>query len=341
MAATKWVANVTGENWLVAKISIGKKKTKFAKIYSFQIGKEIDETTNSSAPNFEDEPEKMGLELKKVLKKNRIPSSKIALSISCPGVITRIVTVPVMKKKLLDQLFSEQLQQYFTFNVADYLIDYRVLQEVEEDGQKRLRILLAAVPKDIWNNQYQMLKTAKVKPNAVDIQFECLARVYSHLGASDIAILNLSGDRAEIILLEKGVFFLYSDLPIDTQAFDLLANSEESNHRPEEESGENALAQQNYLEDLENVLFPVMRNLSDLLNFFSARHFGKNVDVIYLSGEYASLKEIDKVFFTNLEIDTKVGYPEGWQLHFAKKVSGYREHAGKLAGLIGLALRED
>lgn len=63
--------------------------------------------------------------------------------------------------------------------------------------------------------------------------------------------------------------------------------------------------------------------------------------MIYITGEYAKLRDIDKVFRTNLELPTQIAYPKGLKLKFSKKVSQLNLNSSLLGGLIGLALRED
>ncbi|AHF08632.1 pilus assembly protein PilM [Desulfitobacterium metallireducens] len=321
MTRTRWVATVTDQHWLIAKIRTNGLKVKIEKAYSFDLKKAADSVVSESAQ-----------ELKQFFKKNWISTRDFGLSFSCPGVITRIITVPVMKKRLLEVLFTEQVEQYFTLNVADYIIDYRVLNEVEEEGQKCYKVLLTAVPRDFWNAQMSVLQEAKLRPKVVDVQFECLSRLYARSDSSDYVILNLSGQRAEIVILEQGVFFLFSEVYFDSKELVRLI----------EDSKDSELSYDStYLEGLENTFFPVMRNLEEFLTFFTSRHFGKNVDMIYITGEYAKLRDIDKVFRTNLELPTQIAYPKGLKLKFSKKVSQLNLNSSLLGGLIGLALRED
>lgn len=395
MAITKWVATVSDNQWLVAKVRVRGLNVKILKLQFLLLKGTSEEETDSpesslllETRNLEESEDSArekivdaGKKLNSILRRKGISAGKLSLSISCSGVVTRIVTVPVMKKKLLEALFAEQLQQYFTLNVADYIIDYRVLKEVVEEGQKRYKVLLAALPREFWNRQWQVLQEAKVQPKAVDIQFECLLRLYGRLNkqieaklkktkgeksqesgksanpvgnSADIAILDLSGDRAEIILLEQGVFFLFSDVKINSHAMYRLSIAQRQIRSKAEvlsrNSDDDSYKEAQFLEnsdpmydpaDLENLLLPVMRNLSEYLSFFSARHFGKNVDLIYITGEYASLQGIEELFRANLEIETRIGYPEGWMPRFSRKAARLKVDPSRLGSLIGLALREE
>lgn len=400
MTKTRWVVTVSDRDWLIAKIRANGMKVKILKAYLLTLG-EAAEGFELDSDNAEEKISKLALKLKRFFKKNWIPTRNFSLAFSCSGVITRIVTVPVMKKKFLEVLFTEQVEQYFTLNVADYIIDYRVLNEVEEEGQKRYKILLTAVPRDFWETQMSLLQKAKLKPKAIDVQFECLSRLYKRSDLSDCVILNLTDQRAEIVILEQGVFFLFAEVFFDSK--ELVRISEElakgsslngwekaaeieaqpnldsanlsntadnlksmdSFYSMEAADGSDTLSplkkpfdivplnniegtinqelahDRTYLEELENVFFPVMRNLEEFLSFFTSRHFGKNVDMIYITGKYTVLRDIDRVFRTNLELPTQIGYPEALKLKLSKKATKLNADVTQLGGLIGLALRED
>jgi type IV pilus assembly protein PilM len=104
----------------------------------------------------------------------------------------------------------------------------RVLERLIEDEEMRQRVLLAALPKYQWQALCSEWEIIGFKPKVVDLAADGLARLYSQLALNgkskkntaeleaplDLAIVELSADRVEFILLEHGVFFLYSDLEV-------------------------------------------------------------------------------------------------------------------------------
>lgn len=335
------------------------------------------------------------LDLQKWLHEQKIPLSKLSIAFSCRGTITRVVTLPEISQKDLEHLMTKQVEQYFTLNIEDYLVDYRLLERFAEEGQPRIRVLLTAIPKPSWEAFWNHCKSIGFEPRTVDFAADCIVRFYAWCMAGspgrkqnrlsgrlrsrtirvrkqskltqvlvaklppqlqermqqitvpkrissvftrklptfpqkkpdtpelltipqDVAIVALHQNRAEIIILEHGIFFLYSD-----QEF-----------RWEGSGGE-----ETSLSELEEALAPVTRILAEFINFFAARHFGKFVDEIYLTGELASPKLTDLVE-QSLGIPTSAGFPNGWQPIFAKKAEAERDTWMNHADLYGLALRE-
>lgn len=377
----QWLAVVRGNHWVVAKMARRKFKLDILRMSEFhpepEYGSEFEdksvdardqqrENALSQKEGFQEERLRAGkntASLKAWLHKNRIPVKKLWIAVSCPGVITRMITLPLMSAQDLEKLLTEQVDQYFTLNIKDYVVDYRVLERLIEDGEMRQRVLLAALPKYQWETLWSEWENIGFKPKVVDLAADGLARLYSQLtlkGKSkmnkaelesplDIAIVELSADRVEFILLEHGVVFLYSDLAVSLDELDQVATAvkgttQELGHGQSEEtqdSDQQTVSLHAWAKaEIESTLGNVLQSVSEFFGFFAARHFGKSIDRIYLTGDYSDLPFIQEIFETNLEIVTQVGFPNGWRPRFSKKMSIHQKNGMKYGSLYGLAFRE-
>ena len=363
----QWLAVVRGKRWTLAKIVHRKLKVNILWLSEFrgessiqetngeQFGELLDNDTEldrNQETNAQSQDSHVG-QCRNWLLKQKVPLKKLRLAISCPGIIIRIITLPLMSSKDLKTLLTDRVDQYFTLNIADYLVDYRLVQNFKEDGQMRQRILLAAIPRYHWEQILKTFEEIGIKPKVVDLAADSLTRLYGKLSAQkvraqvngqsvqfkDIAVIDLEADRVEFILLEEGKFFLYSDLEVDLRALDGLVLPKESKEKSEFD-GE-GLSQERLHDEVENVIAPVLRTLEEFLTFFAARHFGKSIDRIFLTGEYADCPFLAELFETNLEIEAYVGFPHNWRPYFSPKVRGKQQEWMKYGSLYGLALRED
>lgn len=364
-----WVALVQDNHWVVAKVSRRKKAVRIHKLFEYTSeggSSENHPSQETEGPGANNHSGNAGEPLKSRLKKERIPLKKLKVAISCSGVITRIITLPLLTAKELETLLTEQVDQYFTLNVEDYFIDYCIVDQFEEDGQKRQRILLAAIPKFQWEKLRKEWKEIGFAPKVVDLAAASLSRLYSSVGRStkaspespipDFAIIDLSRNRVEIILLEHGVFFLYSDLEVKLNGLEDYAKSlkdarsqvkvSESKEESDAQDNEHRLNTIEMTEvwaqsEMEEILNPLLGALSDFLSFFSSRHYGKSVDGIYLTGHYSNIPLLTDIFKQVLGIEAQVGFPNGWHPQFKKNSKELQENWMKYGSLYGLALRED
>ncbi|MFA6809295.1 MAG: pilus assembly protein PilM, partial [Eubacteriales bacterium] len=236
----KWLALIRGNKWTVAKVAVGKKQKGKTNIKVFSIKEyEIEKKLNDDSENKDvsskettiDKDKKSNQKvnnLKIWLKKQKVPLKNMSVAVSCLGVITRIITLPEMPSKDLDKLLTTQIEQYFTLNTNDYLIDYRIVKRFKDNGQAKMDLLLAALPIEKWTEIWEMWSELGVNLKIVDIVPDCLARLYSRLSPSDsiftklkngpntadMVIIDLNQDRVEFVILDNGVFFLYSDMEV-------------------------------------------------------------------------------------------------------------------------------
>lgn len=345
MKKTKWLAFTRGNRWVIAKVKVAQRNAALKILVLSEYEQDKEEPPVSKA-----------LQLRGWLKKKKVPLKKLDLAISCPGVITRMITLPMLSAKDLDSLLTEQVSQYFTVNIEDYLVDYRIVERLEEEGQKRLKVLVTALPKSQWEPMWKMWEEVGLEPKVVDLSSDCLARLYSRLNRKtsmknaevplkDLAIVDINSDGVQFLLLEHGVFFLYSDLEAELTELSkiegetkILQDSEQTVQTVQ--TVQTAQAEQAQLQ-LSQAFGPILRTLAEFLSFFAMRHFGKNVDGVYLTGELALLPNLVKLFETELGIPTHVGFIDNWKPSFGRKVKGVEGDGIKYGSLYGLALRED
>lgn len=380
----QWLAVVRGNHWVVAKVARRKHNLDILRLSEFRHEPEpkveavskfesevVQEQFEQNVPVQKESSqevkrsnsgEKAAL-LKEWLHKNGVPVNKLRIAVSCPGVITRMITLPLMSAQDLNKLLTEHVDQYFTLNISDYVIDYRVLERLIEDGEMRQRVLLAALPKFRWEALWSEWEAIGFIPEVVDLAADGLARLYSQLTQNgknkkntaeletplDLAIVELSADRVEFILLEHGVLFLYSDLEVSLDELDQVAltvnsTTQELGSGQQENTGDSDLQTAKLhawaKTEIQSSLGNVLQTLSEFFSFFAARHFGKSIDRIYLTGDYADLPFIQEIFESNLEVYTQVGFPNAWRPRFSRRVRTLQKNGMKYGSLYGLALRE-
>jgi type IV pilus assembly protein PilM len=349
----QWLAVVRGNHWVVAKVARRNLKVDILRLLEFHGQSELEPPNDQKLSSAND--------FKTWLQENHISINKLRVAVSCPGVITRMITLPLISNHDLDKLLTEQVEQYFTLNISDYLVDYRLLERLVEDGQLRQRVLLAALPKCQWETLWAEWEEIGFKPKVVDLAADGLARLYSKLAMKDLikikndsvssldmAIVDLNSDRAEFILLEHGVFFLYSDIEVSLEGLDQVkkdvsATCEGLGNGPMEETDLDLKTAKLHAwakNEVETSLRNFLQSLSEFFVFFAARHFGKSIDRIYLTGEYSDLPYLEEIFQSNLEINTQVGFPDAWRPRFSSTMKSFQKNAMKYGSLYGLAMRE-
>lgn len=188
------------------------------------------------------------------LKKNKMINKKAIAIVSLDGVITRLVEVPLMKKKDIESFIKNNIDEYFTVNMNEYYYDYKIV-EMEKDKIKKFHVLLVVIPKVKLNDISSFIKSSGLDIERITIYPDCIGDLFNSREEENVAIVDFIRGRINVTILDGDKIFLHSNFPIE-----MVDNMEES-----------------YEELLDNIGY--------FLNFYSTRHFGNKLDKIYLLGQ--------------------------------------------------------
>jgi type IV pilus assembly protein PilM len=148
-------------------------------------------------------------------------SRQAVLGVGNQRVVVREVTVPALPPKELKQSLPFQVQDLIPIPVDEAILDYDVLEELEQDGAKMFRLLIVAAHRDMINRMVDAAVRAKVEPVGVDLvpfaliravgQDEGLGLEESDLGGE--AIVDVGADVTNIVVHERGVARFVRILP--------------------------------------------------------------------------------------------------------------------------------
>jgi type IV pilus assembly protein PilM len=136
-------------------------------------------------------------------------------------VVVREITVPALPPKEMKQSLPFQVQDLIPIPVDDAVLDYDVLEELEQEGARMMRLLVVAAQRQMINQMVDCAIRAKVDPVGVDLvpfalirsvgQDEGLGLEESDLGGE--AIVDVGADVTNICVHERGVARFVRILP--------------------------------------------------------------------------------------------------------------------------------
>src|SRR5258708_7998555 len=107
--------------------------------------------------------------IKKVFKESGIKTKRVVTSLSGDSVIIRYVKLPFMTEEELRGSIAREAEQYIPLNIDQVVLDFQILGETQEDGQRKLDVLLVAAKVDVVDQHLLMLKSAGLSPAVIDI----------------------------------------------------------------------------------------------------------------------------------------------------------------------------
>ena len=139
-------------------------------------------------------------------------SRRVVLGVANQRVIIRQAELPAMSEQDLQQALQFEVQELIPIPVEDAILDFQVLDEsVSDQGEPRMRILLAAAQRDMVRTHLAAAEGARLDASAVDIVPFALVRALTSPTTTAFdgdgnaeAIICIGGGVTNVVVHEQG-----------------------------------------------------------------------------------------------------------------------------------------
>lgn len=254
---------------------------------------------------------------------NNIKTEKVIFTLESTATITREITLPYAKDEELKQILSFEIQQYFPIDLDEYVIQSKKLEDFEEDGIKRSRILVAALPKVIVKTYLELANILDLDPIALDIHSNGMAKIFeksptinSQIKNHDqtVAIIDLGYENINVNIIDNGILRFNRLLTVGGKEIDLnIANNfnislaEAEKVKIEESAFKTESTVSLAVEEVINSCVDNwLEEIQRIFKFYTSRSPENKIHKIYLFGGHAHLKNITKAFELFFDIPTEI-----------------------------------
>lgn len=152
--------------------------------------------------------------IKGVLVEHRFNSNSVVFSISSPRLATKEVLIPNVKANKIEKIVQANATEYFPVNMDEYIIQHTVLQEIEDQGQKKLKIMVAAVPSEVVESYYDLAKALGLKVAFVDYAGNSTYQIMKQqIGEEVSLVIQVENDGTVINIFKENVLQLQRMVP--------------------------------------------------------------------------------------------------------------------------------
>ena len=267
--------------------------------------------------------------LQGLIRDNHIKQKDVAITYEGNDIIKRDLIVPKVDDKDQLELITYEVSQYLPIDIENYILQYKEIEEIEEDNTIKLKILLGAIPKDLVRTLYDFIIDCGLNPVFMDVHSNSLEKFVefgldSIASTKTIAVVEIGHKLIDISIFEKGMYKFNRLLKMGAADFDkILVNhldlpAEEIFHRKKmthlsklrtlNDSDENTSNNESSLMATEilNCLEDCLNEVDKVFKYYTYRGPEHFIDTIYLTGGGAQLKDLSMIFREKFEIDTQV-----------------------------------
>ncbi|MBX4270193.1 pilus assembly protein PilM [Clostridium estertheticum] len=252
-------------------------------------------------------------EILDVLQAKNIRCKNIIITTKSTTVITRDIDIPVAKKEDMDSIIKFQMERYLPIKFDDYIMQYKILEEFEDESIKQAKFAIVVYPKIMVDGYYNLIKELKGNAVALDISSNSINKLFiDNIQVNDenfsshdtVAVIDLGHDFTNVNIISEGnVLFTriinYGGSHIDVDIAKQLSISEEE---AEDQKFKNCNLERESLSDMQSSMVNDIakaqvrnwiREIEKLLNYYKNKKQGNKIDKIYIYGGSSNLKGIE------------------------------------------------
>lgn len=240
--------------------------------------------------------------LKEALSRFKYKSKDVVLCLNTRDVIVKSNSIPKLSPKELSKMMDMEIDELMSLERDDYVFSYEVKREFEESGTEYLDLILAGIRKEEVETIIDIFKEFKLNLNSIDTLPTSYLRILKKVDYEDMMIINLGEYGSIVDIYKDDSLFIHDNIPIK---IDMEYGYSQSVSLAEEAMG--------------------------LMNYYSSRNFGKNVDHILLIGAYSNNVDLISVFKERFRsdvvqgiekfIDLDIDFSDTESLHLINKMS--------------------
>lgn len=252
--------------------------------------------------------------LEAALKEHKVKAKHAICTLNSTQIINRELFVPVVEEDELDTVVRFEIQQFLPINLSDYLIQYVILDQVEMNGEPRLKLNVVTFPEKLAATYYKVLKEVGLKPYALDVTYNSLGKLanYSEL------LNEVTDAKGAVAFVDMGAQSI--DLNIFTNGnvqFTRLIKSggmtinERLNQLPDMSIKSAASLQHADLNGDEMIsrilrlsVDEMMYELERVLQFYRNKSVGNKIDHVFILGGYSNINGLETYMSEKLSIST-------------------------------------
>lgn len=114
------------------------------------------------------------------LNQNNIKASEISYTINGQDMVIRHTVIPIMEKSNIEKTIEWEMGQYLPENGLNYYISYEIIEKINTKEKKACKVLAAAAPRAKIDKYVELTEALKLKLKAIDVNANCISRVFSH-----------------------------------------------------------------------------------------------------------------------------------------------------------------
>ncbi len=237
-----------------------------------------------------------------------ITTKDVIFSVFSTKIAIKEINTPVLNEKKLADLIEANATEYYPVAVDDYILAHSILETVQNDGEKQMRVLLMAAPKELITPYYKI--AAANGYNIVSIDYlgnSALQLLQKHVDKGVNLTIQLMEDSTIVNIIKNNVLQLHRVIPYGR---DVLTETLMDMRGITEEEATELLCKEQYVHPsfdgdmITNSLRYLVNNISRVMDYYASKNPDTPIEKAYYIGD--NILGLDELLASEFNFSVKV-----------------------------------
>lgn len=249
------------------------------------------------------------------LNENKIKAQDVIITTNSSLVINREIVIPKVEADEIDTVIRYEIQQYLPINLDDYILQFMILEELEDEAGQKLKVNVIVYPDKIARGYYDLINSLGLTPYVLDVTYNSINKIanYSELSKvgdkGTVAFVDMGGNSVNVTVLKDGKLDFTRMIKTGGDNID-FALSQKLNMSVK--STESIKIEKGNLLDikdddvinnaLKKCIDEIVMDLERIVKFYSNKSVGNKIDKIFVYGGTSNIKGIDNYLEEKFDI---------------------------------------
>lgn len=232
--------------------------------------------------------------IKTAIEENGITENTIVFTVASTKIATKEVLIPNVKANKVGEIIHTNATEYFPVNIEEYIIQHTPLEQIEEDGIVKLKVLVIAAPSEIAEGYYNLAQLLGMKVERIDYIGNSIYQVL-RLQIENVpsVVIQIENDSTIVNIFNKNVLQLQRTIPYGKSA---LVNAVMDEYGLKYEEALSKLQNEELLhttfdgETITESLRYMVSNINRVVDYHITRNTNKPIEKAYVIGNATTIK---------------------------------------------------
>lgn len=246
--------------------------------------------------------------IKLALTENLINSKDVIMTILSTKIASKEAVLPNVKLSKVGDMVRANASEYFPVsNIEEYTLTHTVLETVEVEKEKNIRILAMAAPTNVVAPYYDLAKVLGLNVVAVDyLGNSTLQMLKLQIDDAPSMVIQIGNDSTIVNVMKNKVLQFQRTVPYGRSAVvnAVMESKKLSYGVALELLGKGSIVHETFDGDeiTESLRF-LVNNISRIIDYYMRRNTDSPIEKAYIMGDGATITGIEKLFSNELNID--------------------------------------